>query len=142
MFELTPFVRSLTPFDPFHEMADLERRFFSGNTPNVFPTDIQETGDAFILKADLPGVKKEDLAIDIDGDRLSITAQRNTSSEEKDDQGNLIRCERYSGSLTRSFDISNIQANGITAAYEDGVLTLTMPKKEAVVPTSRRLEIQ
>ena len=142
MFELTPFTRSLTPFNPFQEMADLERRFFSANTPNIFPTDIQETGDAFILKADLPGVKKEDLSIDIDGDRLSITAQRNTSSEEKDDQGNLIRCERYSGSLTRSFDISNICADGITAAYEDGVLTLTMPKKEAVTPTSRRLEIQ
>ena len=142
MFELTPFSRSLTPFNPFRDMADLERRFFSGNATSVFATDIQDTGDAFILKADLPGVKKEDLAIDIDGDRLSICAQRNTSTEEKDDKGNFIRCERFSGSFSRSFDISNIQANGITAAYEDGVLTLTMPKKEAVVPTSRRLEIQ
>lgn len=142
MFELAPFTRSHDLFNPFREMADLERRLFSGNTPSVFATDIQDAGDFFVLKADLPGVKKEDLAIEIDGDRLSINAQRNTSTEEKDDKGNFIHCERYSGSFTRSFDISNIQADGITAAYEDGVLTLTMPKKEAIVPTSRRLEIQ
>ena len=73
---------------------------------------------------------------------LSISAQRNASREEKDDKGNYIRCERSYGSFSRSFDISSVQAEGITAAYDNGVLTLTMPKKDQTVPTSRRLEIQ
>lgn len=144
MFELTPFTgsRMIDAYSPFRELANLERNFFSGKSLGSFATDIQDSGDAFILKADLPGVKKEEINIDIDGDRLSISAQRNTSTEEKDNNGNLIRCERYSGSFSRSFDISNIRSQDITASYEDGVLTLHMPKKEAAVPTSRRLEIR
>ena len=107
-----------------------------------FAADIHDNGDAFVLKADLPGVKKEEINIDIDGDRLAITAQRNTSKDEKDSDGNIIRRERYSGSFSRSFDVSNIRTQDITASYEDGVLTLQLPKKEAEAPTSRRLEIQ
>lgn len=144
MFELTPFTngRMMDIYNPFREMADLERRFFSGSTAGSFVTDIRDTGNAYVLEADLPGMKKEDIHIDIDGDRLSISAQRNSSREEKDSAGNYIRCERYSGSFSRSFDISGIRSQDITADYTDGVLTLTMPKKEAEVPSSRRLEIQ
>lgn len=143
MFELTPFAgnRSMDVFSPFHSLADFERDFFSGSSMGSFAADIHDNGDAFVLKADLPGVKKEEINIDIDGDRLSITAQRNTSKDEKDSNGNIIRRERYSGSFSRSFDISNIRAQDITASYEDGVLTLQLPKKEVEVPTSRRLEI-
>ena len=138
---------------PFHHMSrtfndlfdEMERSMFpaqpSGRLP-AFRTDIQDQGDHYLLEADLPGVKKEDIHIDIDGDYLSISAQRNASREEKDDKGNYIRCERSYGSFSRSFDISSVQAEGITAAYDNGVLTLTMPKKDQTVPTSRRLEIQ
>ncbi|MDE7244155.1 MAG: Hsp20/alpha crystallin family protein, partial [Oscillospiraceae bacterium] len=103
---------------------------------------IRDDGNAFVLEADLPGMKKEDIQIDIDGDRLSISAQRNSCSEQKDSDGNYIRCERFSGTFSRSFDISGIRSEDITAAYENGVLTLTMPKKETQIPVSRRLEIQ
>ena len=144
MFELTPFVRSrmMDVYNPFKEMADLERRFFSGNSLCRFSADIRDDGNSFVLEADLPGMKKEDIQIDIDGSRLSISAQRNSCSEQKDGDGNYIRCERFSGTFSRSFDISGIRSEDITAAYENGVLTLTMPKKEAQIPASRRLEIQ
>lgn len=144
MFELTPYTngRMMDIYNPFREMAELERKFFSGNPAGSFVTDIRDTGDAYVLEADLPGMKKEDIHIDIDGDRLSISAQRNSSREEKDSNGNYIRCERFSGSFSRSFDISGIRSQDITADYTDGVLTLNMPKKEAEVPTSRRLEIR
>ena len=144
MFELMPFTRRdrMDFYRPFRDLEDLERRFFSGNELGGFKTDIKDTGDAYVLEADLPGVKKEDIHIDIDGDYLSISAQRNASREEKDDKGNYIRCERSYGSFSRSFDLSSVQAEGITAAYDNGVLTLTMPKKDQTVPTSRRLEIQ
>ena len=136
MFELTPFTngRMMDIYNPFRDLAELERKFFSGNPTGSFVTDIRDNGDAYVLEADLPGMKKEDIHIDIDGDRLSISAQRNSSREEKDSEGNYIRCERFSGSFSRAQDI--------TAAYTDGVLTLTMPKKDAEVPASRRLEIQ
>lgn len=144
MFELMPFTRNhrMDLYHPFRDLDELERGFFSGNELGGFKTDIKDTGDAFVLEADLPGVKKEDIHIDIDGDYLSISAQRSSSREEKDKEGNYIRCERSYGSFSRSFDISSVKAEDISAAYDNGVLTLTLPKREKTVPTSRRLEIQ
>ena len=143
MFELTPFTRSMDIYSPFRELADFERRFFSNNSfGNFGSADIRDNGDSYVLETDLPGVSKEDIKIDIDGDRLSISAQRSSHAEEKDANGNYIRCERSSGTFSRSFDISGVRSDDITAAYENGVLTLTMPKKDAAVPVSRRLEIQ
>ena len=141
MFELMPFGRN-DLYRPFRDLENLERSFFSGEELGGFKTDIKDTGNAYVLEADLPGVKKEDIHIDIDGDYLSITAQRNNEKSEKDKEGNYIRCERSYGSFSRSFDISGVKAEDITAAYDNGVLTLTMPKREAAVPTARRLEIQ
>ena len=151
MFELRPFERranQLTVFDPFKEMEELERAFFGNRffAPMAksfgdFRTDIQDKGDSFLLEADLPGFKKEDILLDLDGDCLSISAERHSEHEEKDKQGNYIRCERSYGSFQRSFDVSGINTEGIKAEYKDGVLSLTLPKKEPSIPSSRRLEI-
>ncbi len=144
MFDMMPFGRNrmMDVYRPFRDFDELTHNFFGGNELGGFKTDIKDTGDAYVLEADLPGVKKEDIHIDIDGDCLSISAQRSSSREEKDQEGNYIRCERSYGSFSRSFDISAVKAEGITAGYDNGVLTLTMPKREQTVPTSRRLEIQ
>ena len=144
MFEMMPFTRNhgVDLYRPFRDLEELERSFFSNSGATAFQTDIRDTGDAYVLEADLPGMKKEDIHIDIDGDRLSISAERNAVKEEKDENGGYIRCERSYGSFSRSFDISGIHAEGISAAYEDGVLKLTLPKQTKTVPASRRLEIQ
>ena len=86
MFEMMPFTRNrgVDLYRPFRDLEDLERSLFSGNSLGGFQTDVKDMGDAFVLEADLPGVKKEDIHIDIDGDRLSISAQRSSGSEEKD----------------------------------------------------------
>ena len=81
MFELMPFGRN-DLYRPFRDLENLERSFFSGKELGSFKTDIKDTGDAYVLEADLPGVKKEDIHIDIDGDYLSITAQRNSEKSE------------------------------------------------------------
>ena len=108
-----------------------------------FNTDIKDKGDHYELEADLPGVKKEDIAVDIDGDRMTISAHRSAETEEKDDNSQYLRRERSYGSFSRSFDISNIKSEEISGAYHDGVLTLTLPKKSPTAPsTSRRLDIQ
>ena len=86
---------------------------------------------------------KEDIAVDIDGDRMTISAHRSAETEEKDDNSQYLRRERSYGSFSRSFDISNIKSEEISGAYHDGVLTLTLPKKNPTAPsTSRRLDIQ
>ena len=137
MFELMPFgrTRSMDAFDPFRSFDEMTRSFFGNGEPGLFRTDVRDTGDAYLVEADLPGVKKEDIHVDIDG-------ERGGSKEERAQDGSYIRCERSYGSFSRSFDISGVQAENISAAYENGVLTLTMPKKEAAVPAARRLEIQ
>ena len=146
MFELTPFVHGnqLHTYDPFRAMEDLESRFF-GRTANDLAgirTDIQDKGDHYLMEADLPGFKKEDIHIDVNDGMMTITAERHSDHEEKDNQGNYLRCERSYGSYQRSFDISGIDESGLKAEYADGVLKLTLPKKQQTVSSARRIEIQ
>ncbi len=142
--------RDLMTYNPFRAIDEFEKRMFRepftsynlANGAGVFGTDIKEEDDKFILEADLPGFKKEDIKLDVDNDILTISAERHSEHEDKDKRGNYVRCERSYGSYSRSFDVSAIDADKITATYEDGVLALTMPKKEALVPKKMRVEIQ
>ncbi len=140
MFDLMPFDR--------RNYKDLQR-FFDGFEKNLFGwpesfggfrTDIIDKGSQYVLEAELPGFAKEDLNIDIDGDRLTISAQHTAENEEKNE--NFVRRERSYGSYSRSFDISNIKAEAITAEYKNGVLFLTMPKNDQAAEKSRRIQIQ
>ena len=144
MFELIPFdrhSRSMAGFDPFRMLNEMDRRFFTGvPSVSVFNTDVIDTGDAFKLECELPGFKKEDIKIDIENDCLTISAER--SSDDKDEKDNYVKRERFYGSFTRSFDVSGINVDNIEAGYNDGVLTVTLPKKAAEIPASRRLEIK
>ena len=144
MFELIPFdrhIRSAANFDPFRMFDEMDRRFFNSvPTVSAFRTDVLDTGDAYKLECELPGFKKEDLKIDVENDVLTISAER--KSDEKEEKNNYVKRERFYGSFSRSFDVSGIQVDNIEAAYTDGVLTLTMPKKAAEIPASRRLEIK
>ena len=145
MFELTPFGRHRTDVDlynPYRDLALFEDSFFKNASLAAFKADIKDAGDSYILEADLPGFKKEDIDIDIDGNYLTISAERHSESEEKDKKGNFVKRERSYGSFTRSFDISSIKSDAIDAKYSDGVLKLTMPKKEPEESTTHRLEIQ
>lgn len=142
MYNMMPFGRNRGLANFFD---DLDRHFFGdlthANLP-AFRTDIRDTGDQFVLDADLPGFKREDIKLDLQGDILTITAQHQDKKDEKDDKGNYICRERTSSSYSRSFNISGIRGENITAAYQDGVLQLTLPKQETQVPQSRRIEIQ
>ena len=143
MFDMMPFERrnSIARFDPFRELENFEKSFF-GDFGGGFRTDIKDKGDHFELEADLPGVKKEDIAVDIDGDCLTISAQRDSQREEKNDQEQYVRRERSYGSYSRSFDISNVKSEEISGSYENGVLKLVLPKRSPTGSTSRRLDIQ
>ena len=145
MFELIPFdrhTRNLASFDPFRMLDEMDRRFMtSAPAVSAFRTDVMDTGDAFKLEAELPGFKKEDIKIDIENDCLTISAERSADTKEEQ-KGSYVKRERFYGSFSRSFDVSGINVDGIEAAYNDGVLTVTLPKKAAEIPASRRLEIK
>ncbi len=143
MFDLIPFENRrnyLSNFSNFFN--EFEKNFFGDLAQSFtgFKTDIVDKGDQFLLQAELPGFSKEDINIDIDGDRLTISAQHRSENEEKRD--NFIRRERTYGSYARSFDISGINAEGITASYNNGVLELGLPKSQPAALPSRKIEIQ
>ena len=147
MFEIIPFdrhMRRIAAMDPFREFDELERSFF-GNTRSMvsaFRTDVVDTGDAFKLEAELPGFDKDDIQVDVENDCLTISAEHKSEKKEENEKKNFVKRERFYGSFTRSFDVSGINVDGIEAKYENGILTLTMPKKAAEIPASRKLEIK
>ncbi|MCI6961492.1 MAG: Hsp20/alpha crystallin family protein, partial [Clostridiales bacterium] len=104
--------------------------------------DIKDEGDSYTLEADLPGFEKKDIHLDLNNDILTINAERHSEHEEKDKKGKFVRCERSYGTYSRQFDVSGINTEGIKAKYENGVLTLSMPKKSTQLPTAKRLEIE
>ena len=143
MFDLMPFdrmTRSMFSYDPFREMEEMEKRFFSAAVP-AFRTDIRETDAAYLLDAELPGFAKEDIRVEIKENILTLSAEHKAENEEKDGD-RYIRRERSFGSYKRSFDIRGIESDAITAAYRDGILTLTLPKKEIKAPEARAVNIE
>jgi HSP20 family protein len=101
--------------------------------------DIRETKDAYILEADLPGIKKDQIHLDVEQDRLLISVEADENFETKS-EGYICR-ERRSGRIARSFPLANIDADNITASLENGTLTVNMPKKNKEMPSGRRIDI-
>ena len=138
MYTMTPFEKK--HFDLLNAFHDFENDFFAGTGLSSCKVDVRDEGDKFVLEAELPGFKKEDIKLDLKDGILTISAQHSQESEEK--QNSYIRRERRYGSFSRSFDVSGIQEDHITAAYNNGVLELTLPKAQPVVPAARQIDIQ
>jgi HSP20 family protein len=101
--------------------------------------DVKETDKAYKVHAELPGVKKEDIDIAIDGNVVTLKAEVKREKEEKDEK--TVRSERYYGAMARTFTLdSDVDEKGATAKYMDGVLDLTLPKKEGT--RSRHLKVE
>lgn len=101
--------------------------------------DIFEKGNNYIVRADLPGVKKEDIQVDIDGAQVSITAEMRREKQDKTGES-IVYCERYQGRVFRSFNLEcAVDQNAAQARYTDGVLELTLPKRGGL--TQKRLTV-
>lgn len=142
--------RNLASYNPFREMEELEKSFFgnpfgpffSNGGLTEFKTDVTDEGSHYLLEADLPGFDKKDIHLDLSGDLLTVTAERHSKLEEKDKKDKIVRVERSYGSYSRQFDVSGVQTDGIKAKYENGVLQLTLPKKETPELETKHLEIE
>lgn len=104
---------------------------FTRRTAAGMRCDIREKDGSYLLDIELPGYRKEDIHIDLEDGYLTVSAARNTSSEEKDKQGNILRQERISGSCSRSFYVGEeLTAEDIKAKYDNGELKIVLPKKD------------
>lgn len=139
MFGMIPFGHEENSL--WNYLDNMERSLFTGfGDMSQFRCDIQDKGDHYLMEAELPGFVKEDISLNLNGDELVITARHNSEVEEK--QKDYVRRERKFGSFSRSFDVSGIDAAAITAAYNNGILEVTLPKRTEVLPASRSIEIR
>ncbi len=106
--------------------------FKTTSSHDMMRADVKELEHGYELSMNLPGVKKEDIKAELKNGYITVTASTENSNEEKDDEGNYIRRERFYGSTARSFYVGeHVKEEDITAKYENGVLTLNVPKKDA-----------
>jgi HSP20 family protein len=103
--------------------------------------DVSELDNAYEVKADIPGVKKEDINVRIDGNVVQIDAEVKRESESKDKGGKVLRSERYYGNISRSFSLADdVDEAKAEAKYAEGVLTLKLPKKTTAA--ARKVAVQ
>lgn len=108
--------------------------------PSQIRMDVKEADDAYTVHAEIPGVKKDDIQVTIDGSQVTISAEVNKQQEEKDNE-KVLRTERYYGKVFRSFTLGqDVDENGAQAKYNNGVLELRLPKK--ATSSAKKLSIQ
>ena len=110
---------------------DIDKALYGKHEKNMMKTDVKDTGNGYEITIDLPGFKKENLSIQLNNGYLTISAAKGIDKDETDKDGRYIRRERYSGSMSRSFYIgSHVTEQDIHAKFEDGILTLDVPKED------------
>lgn len=145
MFGLVPFnsrrANDLTirndVFDLFEDFFNEPFGFFTTGHP--IKADVRETEKEYIVEADMPGVRKEDIRLELNDGLLTIGVEHNEQTDEK--RENYIRKERRYGSYCRSFQLDGVKQEDVTAKYNDGVLTVNLPKSEERKSKTHRINI-
>jgi HSP20 family molecular chaperone IbpA len=124
--------------------AEAEHKLYGKHATGLMKTDIRDKDGNYELDIDLPGFKKDEISLSLDNGYLVISAVKEESDEEKDEKGTVLRKERYSGAMQRSFYVGEgIDENDVKAKFEDGVLRLTFPKeKEPELPEKKTIMIE
>ena len=144
---LMPSIFGENLFDDFFDDFARPYKVTTGYTQpaNIMKTDVKETEGSFELDIDMPGYKKEDVKAELKDGYLNIGVSSSKSNDEKDEKGNYIRRERYTGSYSRSFYVGDgVTQDEVKAKFDNGVLKLTVPKKEAApeVETNKYIAIE
>ena len=131
---LMPSIFGENLFDDWMDFSfpDIDKALYGKHAKNEMKTDVRETEDGYELDIDLPGFKKDEVTAQLDNGYLTIQASKGLDKEQKDKKGKYIRTERYAGSMSRSVYVGDaITEEDVHAKYEDGILKLSVPKKEA-----------
>ena len=134
-------------FDDFpmpREFRNIDRRLYGKNAAREMKTDVHEHDDHYEVDIDLPGFKKDEITLSLQDGYLTVSAEKGLDKDETTKKGKVIRQERYVGALQRSFYVGDaITEQDITAKFENGVLSLTVPKKDArKVPEKKVIMIE
>ena len=134
-------------FDDFpmpREFRNMDRRLYGKNAAREMKTDVHEHEDHYEVDIDLPGFKKDEITLSLENGYLTVSAAKGLDKEETTKKGKVIRQERYAGSLQRSFYVGDaLTEKDITARFENGVLSLNVPKAEArKVPEKKVIMIE
>jgi len=146
---------NITRFDPFREFQNMQKTFEMMNRLFNVPekgaeapavdfvpaVNTREADDAYYIEVDLPGVKKEDISIDVKDNVLTISGERKVEEERKEDE--FYRVESFYGKFERSFTLpEDVDADKIEAEAKDGVLTVKIPKAQSVDKAPKKIEIK
>jgi HSP20 family protein len=138
---------SLTSFEPFEDFApDFFRRFLPRTMPLLEPLqeiriDVEDDDKQYVVRAEIPGAKKEDLRVEVDGNRVTIAADIRKDREATKDKGRMLVRETYEGSVSRSFSLpQDIDEAHVSAKLDNGVLQLALPKREG--SRNRRIAVE
>ena len=131
-------------FDDSFGMMNARSPLYGKHARNLMKTDIRETDTNYELAIDLPGFKKDEIHIELKNGYLTISASKGLDKDQKDDKGRYIRRERYCGECSRSFYIGDgITEKDVSAKFEDGILKLSIPKKETkALPKPNQITIE
>ena len=136
---LLPSIFGENLFDDDDWMFPFDSDFFGKKNPlygkhakNLMKTDVRETESSYEVDIDLPGFKKDEIKAQLENGYLTVSAAKGLDKDEQDQKGKYIRQERYAGAMSRSFYIGEeVSQDEIRAKYENGILRLTIPKKDA-----------
>jgi len=140
--------RNVAPHGFFDDLTnDFFKPLFDGlgmiRPEQAMKVDVRDEADRYILEADMPGVNKDNLKVEVANGVLTIAAGYDEKKEEKGEDDKYVYRERRCGSMRRSFNVEGIREDDITAEFRDGVLKLTLPKQEAKpIPEARAIQIQ
>ena len=131
-------------FDFDRDFWGRKNPLYGKNAKNIMKTDIREHDTGYELDVDLPGFKKDEINIELENGYLTISAAKGLDKDEQDKKGKYIRKERYAGAMQRSFYVGDaVTQEDIKAKFEDGILKLSIPKKDAkAVETKKTIAIE
>ena len=131
-------------FPRMRDFDDIDKKLYGKHAAHIMKTDVHEHDTGYEIDIDLPGFKKDEIQLSLENGYLIVDAAKGLDKDEKDKKGKLIRQERYAGSMQRSFYVGEeVTEEDIKAKYEDGVLKLSVPKKETPkVPEKKTILIE
>ena len=116
----------------FRGFGNIDHTLYGKHAQNLMKTDVKETEDGYEVDVDLPGFKKEEISLELNNGYLTISTEKSLEKDKENKKGKMLRQERYSGVMQRSFFVGeHLTEEDIKASYDSGVLHVTIPKKDA-----------
>ena len=127
----------------FRDFGNVDRALYGKNAQRMMKTDVKETDEDYEVDVDLPGFKKDEINLELNNGYLTISAEKALEKDGENKKGKMLRQERYSGMMQRSFYVGDyVTEEDVKASYESGVLHVFVPKKEAKLPEKKTILIE